>query len=202
MKRPNRIIVIDDHPIVAQGIIEIARTCPGIGSVSLGHSGDTPHRDALYIIDLELGHGEENGFDIIEHLTAEIPANRILIYTMHEEPWVKAKICSLPIGGAVLKTEPVSLLREAMEKLLHGAVFFSPAFSRQRETHTTYDPATEISEREREVLKLLCQGYTSQRIAAELNLSINTIQTYRRRVMEKFNAANVAELIYQTKGFV
>lgn len=202
MKKPNRIIVIDDHPIVAQGIMEIAHTCPDIGTVSLGHKDEPPHPDAIYIIDLELGHGDGNGFDIIERLTAEIPAKRILIYTMHEEPWVKAKICSLPIGGAVLKTEPVSLLRDAMEKLIHGATYFSPAFLHQREAHTAYDPTTEISERERQVLKLLCQGYTSQRIASQLNLSINTVQTYRRRVMEKFNATNVAELIYQTKGFV
>lgn len=212
------IFIIDDHPIVARGIAELIKNRAQIATnpSTLGHYCDFTSLPAstnpIFIVDLELGN-DINGFDIIDRIRRQSPDAKILIYTMHEEPWVKANILDLPVQGAVAKNESVETLLEAVRKIAAGSTFFSPAFNplpsdTANSTDGKKSPGVgkkshpSLSERERQVLKMLCDGATSEQIADSLCLSINTVQTYRRRIMDKFGVNNVARLIYQTKGLV
>ena len=110
-KETYRILVIDDHPIVAEGIIALASqlegvTCKGATCAKDVEQLTLKERFDLCIIDLELP--DMNGFQLISHLHSQIPKCGILIYTMHEEPWIIAKLSTLNINGAVSKnaTEP------------------------------------------------------------------------------------------------
>ena len=93
-KETYRILVIDDHPIVAEGIIALASqleevTCKGATCAKDVEQLTLKERFDLCIIDLELP--DMNGFQLISHLHSQIPECGILIYTMHEEPWIIAK---------------------------------------------------------------------------------------------------------------
>ena len=194
-KETYRILVIDDHPIVAEGIIALASqlegvTCKGATCAKDVEQLTLKERFDLCIIDLELP--DMNGFQLISHLHSQIPECGILIYTMHEEPWIIAKLSTLNI----------SELRDAISTLKNGTRYFSNVFSElDKEKQNTLPHALpELSRREKEVLAYLSQGLSTSEISQLLFLSINTIQTYRKRLMEKLEAKNVAELVYKGKS--
>ena len=189
-KETYRILVIDDHPIVAEGIIALASqlegvTCKGATCAKDVEQLTLKERFDLCIIDLELP--DMNGFQL---------------YTMHEEPWIIAKLSTLNINGAVSKNASTSELRDAISTLKNGTRYFSNVFSElDKEKQNTLPYALpELSRREKEVLAYLSQGLSTSEISQLLFLSINTIQTYRKRLMEKLEAKNVAELVYKGKS--
>lgn len=203
-KETYRILVIDDHPIVAEGIIALASqleevTCKGATCAKDVEQLTLKERFDLCIIDLELP--DMNGFQLISHLHSRIPECGILIYTMHEEPWIIAKLSTLNINGAVSKNASTSV-RDAISTLKNGTRYFSNVFSElDKEKQNTLPHALpELSRREKEVLAYLSQGLSTSEISQLLFLSINTIQTYRKRLMEKLEAKNVAELVYKGKS--
>lgn len=204
-KETYRILVIDDHPIVAEGIIALASqlegvTCKGATCAKDVEQLTLKERFDLCIIDLELP--DMNGFQLISHLHSQIPECGILIYTMHEEPWIIAKLSTLNINGAVSKNASTSELRDAISTLKNGTRYFSNVFSElDKEKQNTLPHALpELSRREKEVLAYLSQGLSTSEISQLLFLSINAIQTYRKRLMEKLEAKNVAELVYKGKS--
>ncbi len=201
-KETYRILVIDDHPIVAEGIIALASqlegvTCKGATCAKDVEQLTLKERFDLCIIDLELP--DMNGFQLISHLHSQIPKCGIL---MHEEPWIIAKLSTLNINGAVSKNASTSELRDAISTLKNGTRYFSNVFSElDKEKQNTLPHALpELSRREKEVLAYLSQGLSTSEISQLLFLSINTIQTYRKRLMEKLEAKNVAELVYKGKS--
>ena len=201
-KETYRILVIDDHPIVAEGIIALASQLEGVTckGATCAKDVELKERFDLCIIDLELP--DMNGFQLISHLHSQIPKCGILIYTMHEEPWIIAKLSTLNINGAVSKNASTSELRDAISTLKNGTRYFSNVFSElDKEKQNTLPHALpELSRREKEVLAYLSQGLSTSEISQLLFLSINTIQTYRKRLMEKLEAKNVAELVYKGKS--
>lgn len=196
----HNILILDDHPIVAQGIRDLVSSIPGVTSVEATSAEAVATNAFLYIVDLELGH--RNGFDMINRLRKNNPDCRILVYTMHDEPWIKSKLHQHHVDGAVAKSEPTSFLCEAVAAIMAGQRFFSPAFDLSYETMVETQLSGNISERERQVLKALSDGETSETISKRMGVSLNTIQTYRRRLLEKFNVTNTAQLIYVTKGMI
>lgn len=194
------ILILDDHPLVAQGIRDLVSNIPGVRTAEIAAADTDNIKASLYIVDLELG--QSNGFDAIEQLRKTDPACRILVYTMHDEPWIKANMHHHNVDGAVAKSEPITLLREAVETILAGERYFSPAFAYSQIDIMESQPSGNISERERQVLKAISRGETSEAISKRMGLSLNTVLTYRRRLLEKFNVSNTAQLIYLTKGMI
>lgn len=121
---------------------------------------------------------------------------------MHEEPWIKARINSLDVDGAVSKSEPLTQLRRAVLAIMDGEKYFSEVFARRSEWNTDCETGKDMSEREREVLRLICSGCTSEEIARGMHLSVNTVLTYRKRLLDKFDATNTAQLTFLAKGFI
>ena len=201
-KETYRILVIDDHPIVAEGIIALASQLEGVTCKGATCAKDVEQLTLKERFDLCIELPDMNGFQLISHLHSQIPKCGILIYTMHEEPWIIAKLSTLNINGAVSKNASTSELRDAISTLKNGTRYFSNVFSElDKEKQNTLPHALpELSRREKEVLAYLSQGLSTSEISQLLFLSINTIQTYRKRLMEKLEAKNVAELVYKGKS--
>lgn len=207
-KETYRILVVDDHPVVAEGILGIASQLEGVAcqkSTCLEEVERLTTQEPfdLCIIDLELPGC--SGFELIDRLHGRMPECRILIYTMHEEPWVIAKLSTLDIGGAVSKSCPLDELVRAIRELRSGNSYFCNSFAKLDRTgknpalHSALQPPPELSKREKEVLDYLSQGMNTAEISARMFLSTNTIQTYRKRLLEKLDAHNVAELVCKGK---
>lgn len=206
------ILIIDDHPIVALGIKTIAcqhedTECLVLHDPSQLVPPATETDFDLCIVDLQ--YPGKDGFDLLPQLHSLWPESRILIYTMHDEPWIVAKLAQPSfrpyIQGAVSKQAHIKELDAAISALREGKSYYSQEF------HDLYmhkhfslpsyrDPAS-LSLREKEILRLLAKGMSTHEIAQQLCLSINTIQTYRKRLLLKMEAKNVAELISKWKNW-
>lgn len=127
-----KLLIVDDHPIVAEGIVSIASQQNNILCKSITRMENLlPTISAesfdLCIIDLELP--EINGFQLIHLLQEQMSDCKILIYTMHEEPWVIAKLAEEEISGAVSKNASTSELKQAINQIRLGHKYFSEVFS-------------------------------------------------------------------------
>ena len=193
-KETYRILVIDDHPIVAEGIHALASqlegvTCKGATCAKDVEQLTLKERFDLCIIDLELP--DMNGFQLISHLHSQIPKCGILIYTMHEEPWIIAKLSTLNINGAVSKKcqhqriERRHQYTEKRNQILQQCFQRTGQGKNKTPYHMHFPNCRDVK---KEVLAYLSQGLSTSEISQLLFLSINTIQTYRKRLMEKLEA--------------
>lgn len=126
------ILVVDDHPIVLEGIKKIASAlegvkCDGIMEVEqLEHYFSVRSPYNMYILDLEFP--QADGFSVLRMLRDKAPDSRILIYTMHEEPWMLAKLIDADIDGLVSKNADLSELQKAISTLRSGETYFNEVF--------------------------------------------------------------------------
>lgn len=204
---PYKIFIVDDHPVVAAGIQAVVSALLNVRCEKVHDLQDMDtlilsEEYNLYIIDLELPGNDGHAF--INYIKEHCPHSRILVYTMHEEPWTIARLSGQGIDGAVSKNEDIEELTNAVNCIKEGKKYFSAAFEALKHPHgmlVVNLPLFDLSEREKEVLYYLSQGYSTSSISEIMYLSINTIKTYRKRLLIKFNAKNVAELIYKSEHY-
>lgn len=205
------ILITDDHPIVLEGIKKIALMldgvkCDGINEVEKLEEcfSERPPYD-MYILDLEFP--KADGFSVIRFLREKAPDSRILIYTMHEEPWMLAKLINADIDGLVSKNADITDLQQAISALRNGETYFNAVFldMMQRGKDFYIDSkknGPHLSFREMEVLSYIVKGFSNRQISEMIFLSENTIKTYRRRLMIKVGAKNAADLAFKGKSLI
>lgn len=194
-----RVLVVDDHPIVCEGLKGlIARQentlCMGV-SDKKSLEGSFAGRFDLYVVDLEFPDVDMG--ELVIRLRSHAPQCRILVYTMHDEPWVAAKLSDWDIDGAVSKNSDINELLLAIAALREKRKYFDRVFTPCRLLNLSSVP--DFSQREKEVLDCLAQGMNTAEIADFLFISQNTVKTHRRHLMEKSGSKNVAELIAKWK---
>lgn len=196
------ILAVDDHPVVLEGIRMIVGRiegvqCAGLTRVEALRRTLSDESYDMYILDLEFP--DADGFCVINEIREKKPDAHIVIYTMHEEPWVLAKLVHLDIDGVISKNADADELYKAVKTVMTGNTYFNETFLKLVHKNTEPIPSNgnvfKLSERELEVLSLLAEGLSTTEIAERMFLSKNTIQTYRKRLMLKLNAKNVAELV-------
>lgn len=210
---PYRILALDDHPMVLEGIKHMLSTIPDMEVQGLAESSQlidligAGQRFDLFILDLELP--DVDGFEVLKTIHQSCPEAAFLIYTMHEEPWILARLARLDIQGVVSKNRPVSALLEAVKAIREGGTYYNDAFIQQLQLLASDDDKTkgspvafQLSERELQVLQCICKGMTTPEISDRLFISKNTVGTYRHRLMTKFEAHNVAQLIAKAQRFL
>lgn len=204
-----RILIVDDHPIVTDGVEQLLRThikaqYTQTNNLTALTELITNSKFDLCICDLEFPGAK--GFGLLQTIHKYLPQCPILIYTMHEEPWIISKLAESKlrhyIAGAISKHDDLQELILAVESIRNGKEYFSQAFHLLMRRHhcTNSQPYRDLSERETEVLTLLMKGLSTKEIAGHMRLSINTIQTYRKRLFDKINAKNAVELVSKCKG--
>ncbi len=195
------VLLIEDHAIVSQGIKFILEQIPEIDEITVATTGEMARKWMVkqkfdfYILDIELP--DVSGFDLIGDIREANRNARILIHTMHEEVWTVKRLLQNEVDAIVFKSGEVEEIKEAVASLLAGEpCYYSPRFKcihRQLKEHSLSRDV--LSVRELEVLNLIAKGKNTDRIAEELDLSPNTIETYRKRLMSKLNASNMVDLI-------
>lgn len=193
-----RVFIVDDHPVVRDGVsLLLAQK----GFVVCGQADNCEEAQRLaassspdvLLIDLSLGEG--SGLDLIAALQT-LPA-KILVYSMHRD--VRHIKAALAVGahGYVTKREVASTLVEAIAAILSGERYLSPLASQAIDILPPEEQRSvpsRLSEREREVFRLLGEGYTAAELAEHFGISYSTVQTYFTRIMEKFGVTGAKEL--------
>ncbi len=201
-----RILLADDHKIIRDGLKLLVNEQPDMQVV--GEAGDG--REVLEkvrtlkpnVVVMDLSMPELNGLQATTRLKEERPEIKVVALTVHEDESYLRQLCKAGAAGYVLKRSAGDELIQAIRTVAKGGVFFdatlaSRALAGQHgppmvkgEPHTA-----ELSEREKDVLIQLAWGYSNKEIAAELGLSVKTVETYKVRMGEKLKLRSRTEIV-------
>ncbi len=206
MTSPTRIFIVDDHPLVREWLATTLRQQADL-EVS-GHAEDAASGLAAMLADppdvaiVDLSLKTSSGLDLIKDLTEHLPGTQIIVLSMHEEVFYAERALRAGARGYVMKRESTDHVVEAVRTVQTGRVYANPQLlARLTERllgHTKLPRAGGVellSDRELDVFRRLGEGQTTRHIAAELHVSIKTIQAYCARIKEKLHFATGAELV-------
>ena len=210
-ERDIRILLVDDHDLVLQGLKRIVEcSLPEIKNVCTASSGQeallliASQRFNLFVLDMELP--DISGMDIIVRIREKDPQARIIVNTMHEEIWFIKNLIQCSVDGILFKSIDSTKIAEAIRRVLDGETYYCPYAEHVRARMKRSDEGRreELTLRELDVLKRISEGKNTQEIAQELCVSTNTVDTHRRHLMDKLDARNVADLIMTaiSKGII
>ena len=210
-ERDIRILLVDDHDLVLQGLKRIVEcSLPEIKNVCTASSGQealhliASQRFNLFVLDMELP--DISGMDIIVRIREKDPRARIIVNTMHEEIWFIKDLIQSAVDGILFKSIDSTKIAEAIRRVLDGGTYYCPYGEHVRAQMRRSDEGRreELTLRELDVLKRISEGKNTQEIAQELCVSTNTVDTHRRHLMDKLDARNVADLIMTaiSKGII
>ncbi|MHC4885995.1 MAG: response regulator [Planctomycetota bacterium] len=206
MKVNTRILIVDDHALVRQGLrlmIEQEEDLSVCGEAesrltALSIAQETHPNVAL--VDLSLG--EDSGLDLLKDLTLRIPDLRVVILSMLDESIYAERTFSAGAVGYVMKGESGETVIEAIRTVMGGGIYTSPHLAEQmmrvlthHERESDRSPVKALTDRELDVFQRVGQGHSTREIAAALSLSGKTIETYRSRIKSKLGLRNATELM-------
>lgn len=205
-KAKSRILLVDDHPIVRDGLGQLIRreadmtVCGEAASAEEAVGAVTRLKPDLAIVDITLG--GVNGIELIKNLKAIRPSLPVLVLSMHDESHYAERALRAGASGYVMKREARAHIMEAIRTVLSGDDYVSEKMQKNivhqylhgigsKET----SPIDLLSDREVEVLNLLGAGLSSKDIAHRLHLSQKTVDSHRTHLKEKLNLKGAQELV-------
>lgn len=191
--RSPRILVIDDHPIVRAGISALlaGTTNSPIEEAATGAEAvDTVNSKTIDIAIADLELPDMNGMSLINLLHNCRNTPRIVVYTMHEEPWTIGELQKANVDAVVLKGDDPYELNIAVESVKIGLSYMSARFQTMSAKN-----GRRLTERETEVLALMCDGMSSRQIAERLFVSENTVEYHRKQIMRRIGAKNNVQAV-------
>jgi DNA-binding NarL/FixJ family response regulator len=209
---PIRVLVVDDHAVVREGIRHVLAGEPGFEVVGEAANGEQAlalaeaHRPDVVVLDVTMP--GESGLRVAPRLRAAVPGARVLIMSMHENAEYVREGVRAGASGYLLKDSAAAELRLAVRAVHAGGTYFSthaalglsgaapppPTVVEPEPPAAPAAPADGLTARERDVLAGIARGLTNKEIAAELGISHRTVETHRESLMRKLNIRTVAGL--------
>ena len=202
-------MLVDDHKITRDGLSALIDREPDMSVVGEADNGRQAVRAvqdlAPDVVIMDISMPDLNGIDATRQILAASPATRVIALSMYSDRRYVEGMLSAGVSGYLVKSCAFDELVQAILAVVGGRAYLSPNiaeivikdYARRAgaATDTGSLPVHRLSSREREVLQLLAEGHNSEQIAAKLYISIKTVSTHRRRIMEKLNLDNIADLI-------
>ncbi len=196
-----RLLICDDHAIVRQGLKQVLADAPDLAVAA--EAGDGPEAiqqaraGGIDVVLLDIALPWRDGLDVLKQLHQEFPRLPVLIVSTYPEKQYALRSLRLGAAGYLNKGADPAELITAIRKVAQGGMFVSPTVAETLATAMRKDggqpPHEQLSQREYQVFTLIAAGKSLTEIAAQLSLSLNTVSTYRARVMEKINTHNDVE---------
>jgi len=198
-----RILVVDDHALVRRGLIELLQSLPvgaKFGEAGTGADALTMALSESWdVVLLDLALPDRHGLDVLRELRAAKPKLPVLILTMFPEDQLALRVLELGAAGYLTKESAPEELLLAIERVVSGHKYLSPAMSQAVADGLGGPPPApheQLSDRELEVLRLLAAGRPITAISRQLGLSPKTVTTYRARLLHKLRMKSNAELTF------
>jgi two-component system, NarL family, invasion response regulator UvrY len=199
-----RILIIDDHEVVRDGVKRIFDEQPGtteFGDASTASEAlQVASQQTWDIVVLDLSLGGRSGLDLLKELKQIQPRIPVLILSMHSEEQYARRAFKAGAAGYITKDSSRAELSRAIDKVMKGGKYVSPLLAEKLITYLEKGadraPQDALSDREFEVMRLIASGKTVSEIAELLALSDKTISTYRARILEKMRMKTNAELTH------
>jgi len=190
------VTIVDDHAMFVEGLTE------AVNQSNVAHIGH--HYTSLEackrslaqwcpdVLLLDISMPDGNGIDFCQYVTEEYPKVKVIALSSHDEYSIIKRMMEAGVHGYVLKNAPVQEVLDAITTVFHGGQFTSSEVKAVLEKGNLSQIS--ITPVERQVLKHLCDGLTNPEIADKMNLSTDTINWYRKRLLAKFNVKNSVSL--------
>lgn len=199
-----RALITDDHAVVRRGLKELltdSRKIEVLGEASNAREALDQVRNGRWdVVILDINLPDRNGLDLLRDVKREKPDLPVLILSVCSEDQFAVRALRSGAAGYLTKASAPAQLVDAVEKVAGGGRYISPAVAERLAVLVGSDregmPHEALSEREYQVTRMLASGKTVSQIAAEMNLSVKTISTYRSRVLDKMGMRTNAELTY------
>jgi DNA-binding NarL/FixJ family response regulator len=206
MTRKRRVFVVDDHPLVREGLANLINAQTDL--MVCGDAEDSAQavikirkaQPDVALIDISLKN--ESGLELVKDLRSQFPQVALIVLSMHDEALYAERALGAGAQGYVMKREASKNVLASIRRVLEGGVYVSATvagkmartFTSPREA-SSGSPVERLSDRELEIFRLLGQGRTTAQIASDLSLSLKTVQAYCARAKEKFGVDSLVELL-------
>jgi DNA-binding NarL/FixJ family response regulator len=200
-----RVLVADDHKIIRQGLRSLLEKQQDMEVVAEAEDGRNAVRLAaelapdINIMDITMP--DLNGAEATKQILAKSPDIKIVALSMHSDSLFVTEMLKSGAVGYLLKDCAFEELAKAIRTVMEGKIYLSPAISGivvedyiTRLSRTGFASADILSDREREVLQLMAEGYSTKKISQKLHISVKTVETHRRQMMSKLDIHTIAEL--------
>ncbi|MBX9782623.1 MAG: response regulator transcription factor [Chitinophagaceae bacterium] len=199
-----KVLIADDHRVLLDGLVSVLKSEKNINVAATAEDGtavlELLGKNDYDLCLLDISMPGADGIELTRWIRQNKPDIKIIILTTHDETEIIAELVKLGTSGYLLKSCTRTQLVEAIEKVHAGKTYFNDTvyevilkgFAASSKTATQ---EIQLTSREKEIVKLLSQEYTNEKIAAALNISYRTVETHRKNIMQKTGAGNLAGLI-------
>lgn len=200
-----RILIADDHKIVRDGLRSLLEKQPNMEVVAEAENGRKAvslairRRPQVVIMDISMP--DLNGIEATRQMLKELPDLKVIALSMHSDRRYILGMFQAGAAGFLLKDCAFQELASAIDTVAANKPYLSPSIARTVLEDFVRGPASSrpsapdvLTAREREVLQLLAEGWSTKKIASHLHVSAKTVETHRRRIMEKLGLKGIAEL--------
>lgn len=201
-----RVLIVDDHPIVRQGLRRMIETESDLvvcGEVQTEREARAAIRALVpdvVIVDISLAQGD--GLELVRDVHAQQPELPMLVLSMHDEAIYGQRLLAVGASGYIMKQAASEQLLVALRRVLSGDIYISESLARildeagvPKHDGVADDPIERLSNRELQVLSLIGRGLSSREAAVGLGLSVKTVETHRQSLKRKLNLATNAQLL-------
>jgi two-component system response regulator NreC len=202
-----KLLVADDHKIFRQGIKKLLEEESDMSVVGEAADGRDAVKKATElkpdVILMDIAMANLNGLEATKQIKKVLPSVRVIMLTMHKNEEYILQSFQAGASGFILKEGAVEELVSAIRSIHQDKSFLSPtisktlidAYLRKMETGKTETPFDLLTDREREVLQLIAEGYTNREVAKALFISVKTVEAHRAHIMQKLNIHDIAKLV-------
>jgi DNA-binding NarL/FixJ family response regulator len=204
-----RILIADDHALVRQGARLVLQAREGWRVVGEAANGREAVQKAIElkpdVAVVDIGMPELDGVEVARQIREGVPSTKVLVLTMHESDQMVKRALDAGALGYILKSDLTECLARAVKAVSEGKRFLTPKVSeivldgflktksqRQQEERAR----ARITPRESEIMRLLAEGKANKEIAAQLGITVRTVETHRAKIMLKLGLHSLAELIH------
>ena len=200
-----KIFIVDDHPVFREGLVVLVKreadlaVCGEADTAVAALEGIKKLQPDLVLADIGLP--GKSGMELIKDLQALCPEIPVLVISMHDETLYAERVLRAGGRGYIMKQEGPERILQGIRQTLAGQLYLSPKMSGRvldaisGRNARNRPPVARLTDRELEILQLLGQGKDSHAIAAQLNLSVKTVDAHRGNIKEKLNLESGTELI-------
>ena len=198
---PAMVFIVDDHPMMRHGLAQFIRDEQGVEVC--GEASDAKEaldavvrlRPTLLILDISLP--GKNGLELIKELRAQVPSVKILVHSMHDERIYAERVLKAGAQGYIMKQHGGEQLIYAVRQILKGEIYLSENMTASTKTPGRNEPASlasQLTDRELEVLHWIGNGCDNAEIARRLHLSVKTVDAHREHMKKKLRLKTSTEL--------
>ena len=206
--KKRRIVLIDDHPLVRQGLAQLNNLRPGlsvVGEADTAADGlEVVRKETPDLVIMDMSLPKSDGLELLKQIKSEFPRLPMLVISMHDERLYAERVLRAGARGYLMKKEPSEKVFVAIDLVLRGEIFVSDRVKQdmleysatgRRPFQEGGSPLDHLSDRELQVFQLLGNGIPTREIAQQLHLSVKTIECYRENLKVKMNLRSGAELV-------